>query len=109
MKGIIPTIMVVLLAGCASAVSSGYGQGGLNSDGRSYREARADNTITASVNTLLVQDRQIPAMDIEVVTLYRVVTLSGSVPSRNLAERATRLAASVEGVAKVVNHLRIVP
>jgi osmotically-inducible protein OsmY len=100
-------VLAFVLHGCATATSSGYGQGGLNEDGRSYSEARADNAITAQVNTLLVQDRQIPAMDIEVSTRNRVVTLYGTVPSRELAYRAARLAASVEGVNQVVNRLRV--
>ncbi len=109
MKHIIPAILVLMLAGCASAVGSGYGQGGLNDDGRSYSEARADNAITAKVNTLLVQDRWIPAMDIRVTTRNGVVTLNGTMPSRALAERAARLAASVDGVNKVVNQFRVAP
>ena len=111
MKTFIPAILVLALAmelaGCASAVSSGYGQGGLNNDGRSYSEARTDNAITARVNTLLVQDRQIPAMDIDVSTQHGVVSLNGTVPSYTLAERAARLAASVEGVNKVLNYLKV--
>lgn len=111
MKKIIPAILVMALvmelAGCASAVGSGYGQGGRNTDGRSYSEARADNAITARVNTLLVQDRQIPAMDIQVATRNGVVSLNGTVPSYTLAERAARLAASVEGVNKVLNYLKV--
>lgn len=108
-KIVIPAILVIVLTGCASAVGSGYGQGGLSSDGRSYSKAREDNTITARVNSLLVQDRQITAMNIEVTTRNGVVTLTGTVPSRSLSERAARLAASVEGVKTVVNHLRVAP
>jgi len=101
--------LVLLLAGCASAVGSGYGQGGHEAEGRSYAEARADNTLTARVNTLLVQDRHIPAMGITVSTRNGVVTLTGQVPSRAVAARAERLAASVNGVTAVVNHLRVTP
>jgi osmotically-inducible protein OsmY len=108
MKNMLAAILILALAGCASAVSSGYGQGGLNEDGRSYSEARADNAITARVNTLLVRDR-LPAMNIDVVTLNRVVSLYGTVASRAQAERAGELAASVEGVLRVVNRLRVVP
>lgn len=97
--------LVVLLAGCASAVGSGYGQGGRDSDGRSYAETRADNSLTARVNTLLVQDRQIPAMDINVTTRRGVVTLTGRVPNHEVVVRAGRLAASVQGVVAVNNLL----
>jgi len=98
--------LVVVLAGCASAIGSGYGQGGRESDGRSYAEARADNTLTARVNTLLVQDRQIPAMDITVITRNGVVTLTGQVPNHTVVVRAGRLAASVQGVVAVNNRLQ---
>jgi hyperosmotically inducible protein len=102
-------VLIALLAGCAGAVSSGYGQGGQERDGRSYAESRADNALTARVNTLLVQDRRIPAMAISVSTRRSVVTLEGRVPSREVAERAGRVAASVSGVTAVVNHLRVIP
>lgn len=113
MRKIIPAILVIALvaalAGCASAVGSGYGQGGLNGDGRSYSDARDDNTITAKVNTLLVRDQDIPAMNIDVSTLNGVVSINGTVPTHALAERAARLAASVDGVKNVLNHLRVAP
>lgn len=97
------------LYGCASAVSSGYGQGGMNTDGRSYAEARADNQITAAINTLLVRDKRVRSMDIRVSTLNGVVTLAGSVPSRRDSYIAQDLAASVDGVSQVNNHLSIRP
>jgi hyperosmotically inducible protein len=99
--------MVSVLGGCASAISSGYGQGGRDADGRSYAEARADNQITADVTAALVRDREVPAMDIDVQTLHGVVTLSGSVPSGTVSRRAGRIAAAVSGVAGVKNLLRI--
>ncbi len=109
MRSIILIVMVMVLAGCATAVGSGYGQGGLNSDGRSYSEARADNAVTAGVITRLVEDPVIPAMNIEVSTRHGVVTLHGTVPSRVLSRRAARLASEVEGVVKVNNELRLAP
>ncbi len=109
MKIFFPAILAIVLTGCATAVGSGYGQGGLNGDGRTYSEARADNAITARVNTLLVQTPGIPAMHITVSTRNGVVTLGGKVPSRTLAGRAARLAASVEGVVNVINELRVAP
>lgn len=101
--------LVLLLTACAGAVGSGYGHGGRTTDGRSYADARADNNLTARINTLLVKDRAIPAMAITVTTLNKVVTLAGDVPSRTIALRAERLAASVSGVTSVINHLRVVP
>lgn len=111
-KGIGPATLIVMLVslyGCAAAVSSGYGQGGMSGDGRSYEEARADNHISAAVNTLLVKDRRIRSMDINVSTYNGVVTLDGTVPNRDASYRAKALAASVDGVRRVENRLRIVP
>jgi hyperosmotically inducible periplasmic protein len=102
--------IVVLLSGlygCASAISSGYGQGGQNSDGRSYTEARLDNQISAAVSDLLVMDRSVSAMNIDVSTVNGVVTLNGVVENTAMATRASQLAGRVEGVAQVVNNLRI--
>ena len=100
------TVLVVWLSGCASAVSSGYGQGGRDADGRSYADSRADNRISAAVTSALVRDRTVPAMNIDVHTLNGVVTLSGSVPSAAAATRAGRLAAAVSDVKRVNNRLR---
>lgn len=100
-------VMLAALSGCATAVGSGYGQGGQNADGRSYAEARADNQITAAVNTLLVRDKRVQAMDIDVSSYNGVVTLSGSVAERSAARYAEELAASVDGVEQVINRLQI--
>jgi osmotically-inducible protein OsmY len=97
------------LFGCATAVSSGYGQGGRNIDGRSYDEARVDNQITAAVTAMLVQDKRVPAMGIDVSTFNGVVTLDGHVPNRSAASYAEQIAASVPGVEQVDNRLRVHP
>lgn len=97
----------VLLTGCATATMSGYGQGGMQADGRSYEEARDDNRITAEVNRLLVRNRTIDAMDITASTQRGVVTLEGSVPNRAMAERAEQLISMVAGVKSVTNLLRV--
>lgn len=101
--------VVMSLGACASAVSSGYGQGGRDSSDRSYAEARADNRISAAVTSALVRDRGVPAMDIEVRTLHGVVTLEGTVASATIASRAERIAAATSGVKRVVNRLRLEP
>ncbi|MEN8169568.1 MAG: BON domain-containing protein [Pseudomonadota bacterium] len=107
MRLLLMTVLAIWLGGCASAVSSGYGQGGRNSDGRSYADSRADNLISAAVTSALVSDREVPAMKIDVRTLNGVVTLSGSVPSATLSRRAERTAAAVAEVKRVDNRLRI--
>lgn len=106
---VVAATLVLTLTSCAGAVSSGYGQGGRSADGRSYTDSRTDNTLTARIITLLVQDRDIPAMGITVETRSKVVTLTGEVPNRAVALRAEKLAASVTGVLAVINQLRVRP
>ena len=103
----ITTLLVMSLSGCATAVSSGYGQGGRDMDGRSYSEAYDDNRLSAAVNTLLVQDEQIQASEIAVSTRDGVVTMDGQVADDEQAQRAADLAAAVPGVSRVVNCLSI--
>lgn len=100
-------VAVALLQGCASGVAAGYGQGGRDTYGRTYQEARADNRITAAVNSALVRE-SLPAMNIDVQTLNGVVTLSGRVPSRETSQRAAAVALGVPGVKQVRNQLHIV-
>lgn len=107
MKRLWIVVLLTGLYGCASAISSGYGQGGRDTDGRSYAEARRDNQISAAVTDQLVQDRSISAMDIDVTTTNGVVTLTGVAANSAVASRAAQLAARVDGVAQVVNNLRV--
>lgn len=97
--------VVVLMQGCATGIASGYGQGGREMDGRTYQEARADNRITAAVNSALVRE-QLPAFDIEVQTRDGVVTLSGRVANRAVAQRAVAVTRAVPGVKEVRDQLR---
>lgn len=107
MKHLWIVVLLTGLYGCASAISSGYGQGGRDASGRSYSEARLDNQISAAVTDLLVMDRSVSAMNIDVSTINGVVTLNGAVESRAMASRASQLASRVDGVVQVVNNLRI--
>jgi osmotically-inducible protein OsmY len=102
-------LLALWLGGCASAVSSGYGQGGRDADGRSYTEARADNKLSAAVTSALVRDKSVSAMDINVRTRNGVVILNGSVPSRSAMVRAAELAGAVVGVKQVDNRLTLQP
>ena len=106
MRNIFLVAVVALMHGCASGVASGYGQGGRDVDGRSYQEARADNRITAAVNSALVRE-SLPAMDIEVQTRDGVVTLNGRVANRTVAQRAVTVTRGVPGVKEGRDPFRI--
>jgi hyperosmotically inducible periplasmic protein len=64
-----------------------------------------DMGITAKVNAALVADDQLKATQINVDTRDGQVTLSGSAPDAQARERATTLAAAVDGVKQVNNQL----
>jgi len=106
MRKIFLMVLLAAMQGCATGVATGYGQGGRDVDGRTYQEAQADNLITAAVNSALVREA-LPAMNIDVQTRDGVVTLSGRVASRALAQRAIAVTRSVAGVRDVRDQLRI--
>ncbi len=63
--------------------------------------ATADTAITAKVKTALIEDKDVPANSIKVVTEAGVVYLMGLV-SRAEGDRAARVASRVSGVTRVV-------
>jgi hyperosmotically inducible protein len=70
--------------------------------------AVADATITAKVKSALIAEAGLKSTGIDVVTEKGVVTLFGTAVSNANRERATQLAANVEGVKAVENNLAIV-
>lgn len=72
------------------------------------REAK-DVTITAEVKSALERDKAIPsAREIHVHTKAGVVTLNGNVPSPEVAQHASSLAAETKGVRSVNNQLMVI-
>lgn len=67
----------------------------------------ADVTITAKVNAALAGDSQLSALKIDVDTSNGHVELKGTAPDAASRDRATVLAAAVEGVVKVDNRLTV--
>ena len=67
-----------------------------------------DGLITSKVNAKFVNDSVIKARDINVDTFNNTVYLYGVVDSEATSRRAAALAASVSGVKKVVNKLKVV-
>lgn len=112
-----PTVGERLDAGVERAQQAGTEAGQkLQAAGRDIREetmqaanaiadGTADTTITAKVKTALAGDDQLSALDINVDTRDKVVTLTGPAPSQVAVERATSLAKAVDGVTEVRNQL----
>jgi hyperosmotically inducible protein len=69
--------------------------------------ATDDTMITAKVKAALLAEPGLRSADISVETRDATVTLSGSVPSTDLREKAKQLAVTTEGVKGVVDNLSV--
>jgi hyperosmotically inducible protein len=69
--------------------------------------AQTDAALSASVKTKLAADDQVKAGSVDVTTVDHVVTLSGSVPSQEVKERALKIAKDTTGVSSVVDRLTV--
>ncbi|MGE0081756.1 MAG: BON domain-containing protein [Thiohalomonadaceae bacterium] len=90
----------LLLGGCASGVLMGAGEPPAPSE-----QAQTDGRLAAAVTRALVDDPEVPAMDIHVSARAGLVTLRGRVPTRAAANRAVAVARSVTGVRAVRDAL----
>ncbi len=68
-----------------------------------YGGGTDDSAITLGVKRLLEAEKDIPADDIKVTTIDKVVSLSGTVDTKLQAHRAVELASSFEDVVDVVD------
>jgi hyperosmotically inducible protein len=68
-----------------------------------------DATITARVKTVLLNDTQVSATQINVSTTAGIVTISGTVKTPAEGARAIELARSVTGVRDVKSALQVSP
>lgn len=70
--------------------------------------AATDMAITAKVNAALAADDKLSALKIDVDTEAGNVALTGTAPDEAARERATTLAAAIDGVVTVENRLTVV-
>ena len=66
-----------------------------------------DTAITSQIKAKLLADDMVPSRNITVETSDGVVQLSGSVESRQQADRAADIAKAVSGVKSVENNLSV--
>ena len=101
-------LCLLQLSGCGLFMLGGAAAGGyyVGNDSRSVGTIADDANTTTAINMNYVGDDLIRTFDIDVDTHDGVVTLTGTVPSREVEQRAVRLA-QVSGVRKVISHLRI--
>ena len=67
----------------------------------------SESALTAKIKSKMALDDHVNARAIAVDTSGSVVTLSGTVRSKDQQERALRLARDTEGVTRVVDRLRV--
>jgi hyperosmotically inducible protein len=67
--------------------------------------ATDDTAITAKVKAALISEPGLKSTDINVDTKEATVTLSGTVASNDLRDRAKQIASSTSGVKNVVDNL----
>lgn len=99
-KFLTPAIAAALLA-AGSAVAADPGED------RTAGRAVDDATITAQVKRDLVRDADIKGMQIDVDTNRGVVTLTGTVPTDDVKDRAEDIAEGTKGVKDVQNNLKV--
>lgn len=73
--------------------------------GQAVSEGATDMAITAKVNAALAADDKLSALKINVDTEGGRVALKGTAPDADSRDRATTLAAAVDGVVAVDNRL----
>jgi hyperosmotically inducible protein len=66
-----------------------------------------DDTITDQVRLKLADDQIVKGGALQVVVKQGVVTLSGTVESKQQQERAPKLAGKVKGVKQVINNITL--
>lgn len=72
---------------------------------RQVGEAAGDAAVATKVKAALAVDEAVSATSIDVDAANGFITLTGNVPNREAADRAARIARSVEGVRGVNNRL----
>ncbi len=97
------------LAGCAPVVVGGAAVGGykMGTDERTTNQMAEDANLSTAVKTRLADDSLGTAYRIDVDVVEGHVTLSGVVKSTEEANRAVRLAKTVQGVKGVRNNLQV--
>jgi hyperosmotically inducible protein len=97
-------VFAIILAWAVPLMSACGGGSSMRSIGSGAME---DTTITARVKTALLNDQQINATKIDVVTTNGVVTISGTVGSEAEARRAVELTRQTAGVKEVKSALQV--
>ncbi len=96
------TVAAGLLAGGTAA---GYYTG---RDERDVQTIKQDAVITSTIKGWFLSDKEINGLHINVDTYRGVVTLYGSVETKQVEESAMRMASKANGVTKVISKLTVI-
>ncbi|MCE1245301.1 MAG: BON domain-containing protein [Firmicutes bacterium] len=88
---------VLLFAGCYSAVTT--------PDAKSIEEL--DRAKITSISVALKQDGDLAPENIKVEVVNQEATLSGSVATQEIKDKAGKIALGIEGIKKVNNILKV--
>ena len=109
MKILTIVVMALLLQACSSMLVGGSASGGkeLGSDSRSTAQMNTDDRLTGTIRSRLAQDTEISRYNVSVSTYNAVVTLSGTVGSFAVRDRAVRIARDTDGVQSIRNQVSV--
>lgn len=101
--------LMVVVCGCAPVLIGGGAAGGykVGTDERSVDRMFDDVGISTAVKAELARDSVMAAYEIDVDVVEGYVTLTGVVKTRTMADRAVKIAQSVNGVKGVRDNLQI--
>lgn len=99
------------LAGCAPLLVGGGAAAGyyMGKDERTFGEMADDAAITVKIKNKYLADETVDAGRVSVDSYRGAVMLYGTVPSREMADRAVELARSTPGVKQVSSGLTVAP
>jgi osmotically-inducible protein OsmY len=100
--GGIACVVFALNVGAQTAAS-----GSMGGTGTSMGTKLDDSAITTKVKAELLGAKNLKSTHIHVKTVAGVVSLTGSVPTKEERSTATEVVSNVSGVASVKNHLKI--
>src|ERR1044072_8781391 len=109
LRSIITVIMVLVIGAAALFYFYGYHDRGLSADLNSVEEYTEDAATTTAVKAALALNTQLSAFDIHIETSSNTVTLTGQVPTEDARQVTEKIVRGTQGVANVVNGLRVDP
>ena len=86
---------------------SASGGADLGEDRRSTAQMNADDSLTGTIRSRFAQDSGIRQYDVGVSTRNGVVTLTGTVGSFAIRDRAVGIARNTDGVGSVSNQIAV--